>query len=720
MEKKILRLLIVDDSPDDAEVASAALRKAGFMLKTQRVQDLASMQAALDKSAWDVVLSELSLPHLGALLVLELLKRLNLDIPCIVLTRQIKDTELEKIMRAGACDVVIKNQPVRIPLVVERELKACEERRAYRAVLKRLQELEAKSRAIIDGTHEAICYCQDGMHLDANKAYLDIFGYGSLDELQGVPVMNLIDKNDRPRFKEYLRKAGTGSVPQTQEFLAVRRDDTRFPAELTVSTITVNGERCVQIVASDISKRKAVESRLQYLNRHDPLTGLLNRHHFLQELNKAVERARQSGATSGLIYIDLLQLKEINDTLGHATGDRILLKVARLMREKLGEEAVLARFGGDEFTILLRDVDEAGLKSISDGLQAALKQAAYSEGGKTFTCGCSYGVALIDRDAESAQKLLSRAYQASQRQGTADQAKSPAASTKQSAGAPAAQQPPAGATASPAGNEWAARLRAALDKNDFQLAYQPIINLHGDPAEYFEVLVRLSGPGGDSIPASAFMPAAEQANLAAAIDRWVTGEAIRALAELHRQDRRASFFVNICAAVLKDPDFLIAVQKQLREAGVKPRYLIFEADESALTAYPAEADAFLKAARKIGCCFAIDNFGHNLNTLELVRQLSVDFVKIAGAHIHNLSSDPVTQTSLKALVQVAKAIDKKVIAKSVEKAEDLAILWNLGIDYVQGNYFQGADNQPDYEFASETTLSSDTAAPNWASGGNGR
>jgi EAL domain-containing protein (putative c-di-GMP-specific phosphodiesterase class I) len=200
----------------------------------------------------------------------------------------------------------------------------------------------------------------------------------------------------------------------------------------------------------------------------------------------------------------------------------------------------------------------------------------------------------------------------------------------------------------------------------------------------------------------------------------VTGEAIRALTELHRQDRRASFFVNICPAVLRDPDFLVTVQKQLREAGMKPQHLIFEADESALTAYPAEADAFLKAARKIGCRFTIDNFGHNLNTLELVRELSVDFVKIAGAHIHNLSSDPVTQTSLKALVQVAKAIDKKVIAKSVEKAEDLAILWNLGIDYVQGNYFQGADDQPDYEFASETTLSSDTAAPNWASGGNGR
>ena len=207
MEKKILRLLIVDDSPDDAELAVAALRKAGYMLKNQRVQDLASMQAALDKGPWDVVLSEYTLPHFGAQLALDLVKRALLDIPFIVVTRNIRDPDLVKIMRNGAHDVVLKNQSARLAPVVERELRVTEERHQFRQMTKALSEVENKNRVIIEGSREAIGYCQDGMHIDANKAYLDMFGYENNKELEGVPVLNLIDKSDHPRFKDFLRKA---------------------------------------------------------------------------------------------------------------------------------------------------------------------------------------------------------------------------------------------------------------------------------------------------------------------------------------------------------------------------------------------------------------------------------------------------------------------------------------------------------------------------------
>ncbi len=716
MDKKILRLLIVDDSPDDAERATSALRKAGFMLKTQRVQDLASMQAALDKSAWDAVVSEYQFPHFGAALALDLLKRLGLELPFVVLTRHIRDADLEQIMRAGARDVVRKQEMVRLPHVIERELGVFQERRAYREALARLAELEAKSRAIIEGTHEALCYCQDGMHLDANKAYLEVFGYESFDELQGIPVLDLIDKADQARFKDYLRKAGAQAQPQTQEFLAVRRDGTRFPAQLTVSAMTVNGERCIQIVASDISKRKAVESRLQYLNQHDPLTGLLNRHFFLQQLGKAIEAARRDDRTSGLIYIDLHQIKEINEALGHATADRILLKVARLMRERLGEEAVLARFGGDEFTVLLRDVDRTGLEQAAARLRAAMKETSFTEEGRTFTCGFSFGIILIDKTVESAQKLLSQAYQNAQRDRPAapppSAAPAPAASTDDSANAPARpgeEQPPAQGA-----DGWAERLQAALEKDAFQLAYQPIINLHGDPAELFEVLARLADTNGEPIPAAQFIAAAEKAGLLGAIDRRVVQTAVRALAELHRKDRRASFFVNLCPQTLCDPQFLIAVQKKLHESHVKPEFLVFEAEESTLAAHPAEAGAFLKAARRLGCRFAVDNFGADPRAFEPLRGLPIDFVKVNVGLIENLAQDEVAQSSFKALLQLARALKVQVIAKSVEKAEDLAILWSLGVDYAQGHYFQVADSLLDYEFTDEATLSSDVSTPHWA------
>lgn len=731
MEKKILRLLIVDDSPDDAELAVATLRKAGFMLKNQRVQDLASMQTALDKGTWDVVLSEYTLPHFGGQLALDLVKRAHLDIPFIVVTRNIRDPDLTKIMRNGAHDVVLKSQSARLAPVVERELRVSEERRLFRQMSQTLNEVENKNRAIIAGSREAICYCQDGMHIDANKTYLEMFGYADLSEIEGVPFLNLIEKSDHVRFKDHLRKASSQHPAAPQEFLAAKKDGSHFHAELAISLVILNGENCTQFVVSDISKRKAVENRLQYLSQHDPLTGLFNRHHFTQELTKTLAKVKNESSRCSLLYLDLNELKEINDTLGHAAGDRLLLKIARMFREKLGESTILARFSGDEFTALLHDMGEDAIKEAVKSLCSSLKETTFTEGGKTFRCDGTVGVVVIDKNADNAQSVLNEAYQICQHH----RPKKPALAAKVPApevvtvptpaaipalapvstpAVPAAEvhkaTPPIPASAM----DWEARLKTALKNDGFQLAYQPIVNLHGEPEEYFEVLLRLVGRHGELIHAGEFMAAAEQLGLLAEIDRWVIDQSIQSLAALHRDRRHASFFVNLCPDALKNPDLISMIQKQLTAAKVNPKYLVLEADEPAVMASPADAARFMQALHKIGCRFSVDNFGNNLATLNRLRDMPIDFLKIAGSLIRNLSTDVLTRTSLKAIIDLAKAMNKQTIAKFVEQADDLGILWNLGFDYVQGNYFQQADAHTDYEFADETTLSSDTSGPTWA------
>ncbi len=743
MEKKILRLLIVDDSPDDTELAVAALRKAGYMLKNQRVQDLASMQTALDKGSWDVVLSEYTLPHFGAQLALDLVKRAHLDIPFIVVTRNIRDTDLVKIMRNGAHDVVLKSQSARLAPVVERELRVTEERHQFRQMSLTLSEVENKNRAIIEGSREAICYCQEGMHIDANKTYLEMFGYQDLSELEGVPVLNLIDKTDHVRFKEHLRKSPSLNSSTSQEFLAVKKDGNHFHAELSISTIMLKGENCVQFVVNDVSKRKAVENRLQFLNQHDPLTGLFNRHHFTQELNKTLEKAKKENIQCALLYLDLNELKEINDTLGHAAGDRLLLKIARLFREKLGESAILARFSGDEFTALLHGLNEGQIKEAVSSLLDTLKETTFSEGGKTFRCDGTIGVVMIDKHTENAQAILNKAYQACQYNRPSkpatvstpapipvptpepvahapepNPAPTPILVTVPTADIPAIDTHKSTVSLSATAMDWQARLKTALEKDGFQLAYQPIVNLHGDPAEYFEVLLRLVGRNGELIHAGEFMAAAEQLGLLSAIDRWVIRQAIQSLAALHREGRQVSFFVNLCPAALKEPELLSILQKQLANSRIKPEYLVLEADEPAVMANSTESAMFMQAVRKIGCRFSVDNFGNNLTTLNRLRDLPIDFLKISGSLIRNLSTDDLTRTSLKAIIDLAKAMNKQTIAKFVEQADDLGILWNLGFDYVQGNYFQQADSHLDYEFADETTLSSDTSGPTWVANSN--
>jgi diguanylate cyclase (GGDEF)-like protein/PAS domain S-box-containing protein len=583
--------------------------------------------------------------------------------------------------------------------------------------------VEGKNRAIIEGAREAICYIQDGMHLDANHTYLELFGYENLDDLTGVPVMNLVMKNDQARFKEFLRKNANGKS-EPQEFMAMKADGNRLPVEFVLSPIEFNGEKCLQLLVSDISKRKAVESKLQYLNQHDPLTGLYNRHYFIQELGKAVDKARRGEETAAVLYIDMQQLKSINEAFSYAAGDRLLIKAARLFREHLGEDTLLARLGGDEFAAMLRGQTESRARDLAASLIHTLKETQFTEGDKSFTCDCHLSVAHVDRHTESAQKILAQAYSAVQKSMPAAAAPPPSAPASVRPLATAAPAPVA-ARAAPAPNpavavgNWSGRLLAAIEKGSFTLAYQPVINLHAEPAEFFEVLVRLVGEDGHLVAAGEFIQAAEQCGLASAIDRWVIKHSIEALAALHQEGRRATFFINLSRATLKDPDLLPSVIRWLREANAKPECLVFETDEPELLAEPAAA-TFIKAARKIGAHFCIDNFGKNLGATEHLRDLPVEYLKIDGGLIRNLSVDPVSQTTLRAVLEVAKALDMKTIAKSVEKAENLAVLWNVGIDYVQGHYFEGAGAEGGDSDSGQTTLTSDTlSTPNWAASSRG-
>lgn len=716
----------MDDSPDEAELALTALRKGGYMLKPQRVNDLAGLQAAIDKGGWDAVITERTLPHFGANVVVDAMKQAHPDAPVLVLTRSIPDAEIGAIMRAGARDVVLKNQMARLLPALERELAVAQERAEHRAAVRSLKEIQNKHRAVVESAREAVCYSHDGMHIDANKAYLDMFEYESMAELEGIPVMNLFDKSEHARFKQYIRKVG--DQPGTpQEFVAIRKNGARFSAEISVSSVTINGEACTQILVADVSKRKAVETKLQYLNQHDPMTGLYNRQHFLHEIEQAIAQSKRDGNVHGVLHIDFHDLRQVTKTLGHSAADRFLLDATRKAREIFGSHAIIARYGDHEFAAHLPNVSSVKLKEHVASAEKTFREGPLSESGIPIKCDCRVTSALIDRRTENAQALMAGLNESATAETSAAKTAVPATAAP-SAKAPEPEKPKApaapGTSAKPAAPAkqpvkpgqvgWPERIALALERESFRLIYQPIVNLHGDVAESFEVLVRLVDDNGKLIPAGAFMPHAEKSGQTIAIDRWVVRQSIRALSELHRQQRKVRFFVNLSASALKDVELVVTAQHALHETGLKGKYVTFEIDEAAVAAHGDAAMAFMRAAGKIGCSFCIDNFGRALAVTNRLREASIQYLKLDGALVQNLTSDAIAQASLRAVCEVAKALEKKTIAKSVESAEALSVLWNLGIDYVQGNYFQEADADLSYDFGGETTIASETNSPNWA------
>jgi diguanylate cyclase (GGDEF)-like protein/PAS domain S-box-containing protein len=714
---KILRLLIIDDSPDDADVTVATLRKAGYMLKTQRVQDMAGLQTALSQGQWDLILCEYNIPHFGAQFAIDLVKGSHLDTPFFVLAKKISDAALVQIMRNGARDVILKAQSARLAPAIQRELRAHRDRETFRKQQYILKETEDKHRAIIEGSREAVCYAHEGMHIDTNVAYLELFGYENTEELEGIPVLNLIKKDDHKRFKEFMRKKVKNSaVDLNSEFEAIKKDGAPIFVDINISDIDHKGEHCTQIIFTDITKRKAVEKKLQYLNQRDPLTGLYNRHFFLQKLGAAVEKAKAGSNQSTLLFLDLSQLKKINENAGHAAGDRLLLVLAKLFREKLGDQAVISRFSGDEFAVLLPDQGEKQATQTAKGLEATLKDTTFTEGDLTFKCSCMLGKVLIDEKAENARQVLSQAYRscAVDKPAKALDAKMATVPTVNNAQVRTETKQAAEASIDP---EWQRKIQQALQSDSLELAFQPIINLHGDPADYFEVLVRMSDGEGGQIPAGDFIATANATGQILDIDKWVISHAIPALAELHQEGHAATFFINISRQSMADSSVPKLIHQAIKKASINGYHLIFEADEPDLICDPIAAGNFIRTIHDYGCQFCMDNFGQGFGDHNFLRHQAIEYVKITGSLIHNLTNDTINQAILKGLTIVANALGKKIIAKFVEDAESLSLLWDLEISYVQGNYFQQADAEMSFEDesdASEATLSSDESVPNWA------
>ncbi len=666
------------------------------------------MRAALDKARWDFVLCEYTLPHFGALLALDALKHLRGQPPLIVLTKKISSEDIARVMRAGARDVILKGEPARLAPAIERELTVAQERDDYKKTNELLKEVETKHQAMIDGSREAICYSHDGMHVDANRAYLNLFGYHGLEELAGVPVLNLIEKNDHGRFKDYLRKTARNRQNEDEppEFDATKKDGSKLRIEVSMSLINIGGETCTQIVVDDISRRSTQRAKSSADSQHDALTGAYNRDFFLQALAKAIEQAKSGSKSSALLYIELNGLKDINETLGELTGDRLLRWIGQLFRDKLKDNAILARFGGDEFAVLLKETTQRDAQRIADSLKMSIEDASVSVANQADAADCTLGLIVIDKTAGSVEKILSLAYGACEQAKKRKKVPLAAGEDKSNVVAPDDSEPPRLAT-------WRQRIQTALDHDTFQLVYQPVINLIGDPSEYYEVLIRLPGDNDELISAGEFMPVAEQSGQISAIDQWVLQHALRGLAGLHNEGQKATFFVNLSARASQNEALIPLIQQALKEGGLAANHLVLETDESTVDSDPRGTAEFMQALAKLGCRISLDNFGARLASLGQLRDLPIEFLKIDGRLVHDAANDNIKQIALKTIVQIAKLLNKRTIGKNVEDEETLSLLYSYELDYLQGNYFQHADITPDFSFEGETTLSSETDTPGW-------
>ncbi len=707
---KILRVLILDESPDDAEQASAILRQAGFMLKTQRLETGVAVEQNLENSQWDLILCAHGMPNLPAHQVVELVAHKQAFVPVVVLARRIADDELRQLMHAGARDVIIKGQWGRLLPAVERELAVANERRAWTTTRAAMDQLEARYRSMIEASLEAISYVQDGMHMDANPSYLKLFGYENIDLLKETPLLNLIDKQDQARFKAALRKPE--GAEKTQEFLAVAANGTRVPIEVALNPLTIHGEQCVQVVATDITKRKALEVKLQSMHQRDPLTGLSNRTHFVSALGDTLK-------TPGGVLIGLTvnQLAALNQALGHTACDRLLVQIARQLRELAGNQTPVARITGGQFAVLLDAKAASGADTLTKKLNDMVATLTASEAEHTMKPDVTIQQLQLEARHKDRQAIMDQVFKTDiQAAPTAVAPKAakvevtPAApATPISISMPQATQAPAYQPAAPrASGDWAEAVQNALAHNQMQLLFQPIINLHGEPRCLYEAQLTLRTLDGKVVPPAEYLPSAEAIGLGAKIDRNLMLNVIDTLAKYRLDGRPGTVFVGLTFAAVQDSALLAAIQMHIKATGLDPADLILQLNEAVLAQHRDAAGRFIENARAMGMGIAVDNFTGQTVSLETLAELDADFVGM------NCGLDGLKEDALVGAIDAALTLERVIVAKRIEDANVFTGLFSRGVHSVQGDYLQPAGPGLDYSFESEQTLASDEPlAPTW-------
>lgn len=514
----------------------------------------------------------------------------------------------------------------------------------------------------------------EGRWLQVNDALCRFTGY-TRDELKATTLRALTHPEDVDLDADSLRELLDGRTPSYQIEKRYRHAwGHHVWGLLTVSIVRGDQGKALHLVSQvqDISERKELAQRLEYLTDHDFLTGLVNRRRFEQELCREAERVARYGTPGAVLVIDLDNFKDVNDAFGHKAGDDLLKGVAGAVRHRIRQTDLLARIGGDEFAVLLPQTDSEQAQVVADGIVKAMGRHVAVLGDRSIRVTASVGVVMFD--GLSAVEVLACAdlamYEAKQAGRNRFALYDPGRGRREQVSARLAE---------------VEHLRVALEEDRFVLYGQPILDLRENEVRQYEVLLRLRNVGnGELLTPSTFLYVAERFGLIQAIDGWVARQAIALIAEQERAGRRLVLHVNLSGKSIGDPRVAALTESALAEAGIDPSRLVFELTETAAVANIEEAKAFAHRLRARGCRLALDDFGAGFGSFYYLKTLPFDYFKIDGDFIRGVAASPMDQLVVGAIVGIARGMGKQTIAEFVTDDETLRLLERAGVDYAQG------------------------------------
>lgn len=527
---------------------------------------------------------------------------------------------------------------------------------------------------VFDIASEAILISgADNRILAINEAFTEITGY-STDEVIGKNPSMLSSGRHDQAFYDALWRSLEGTGRWQGEVWNRRKNGEVYPEWLSIAVVrnTAGEPQHYVAIFTDITQRKRDEARIRYQANYDALTGLPNRNLFMDRLWQTVAVARREKTNAGLMFVDLDRFKMVNDTLGHTAGDALLIEAARRLRSVVREEDTVARLGGDEFTVILHNMDqELDASVVADKIVQALFSPFSIDGTDVHVSG-SIGVTVYPRDGETADELLRNSdaamYRAKERGRNCYHFYTPEI-----------QERAIGRL------HMENALHAALENGEFEVFYQPKVDIADGGVRGAEALIRWRHPEQGLVSPAAFIPIAEDSGLIVPIGEWVLRDVCRQIKEWD-QDGVAMpvVAVNVSLRQFREQDIPALVERVTAETGLDPRRLEIEITESLFADEVEKTVAVLRRLKALGVSLAVDDFGTGYSSLAYLRRFPIDVLKIDKSFVDGVTNDPDDAAIAEAIVAMAHRLNLHVVAEGVETQDQLGQLHEMTCDIAQG------------------------------------
>ncbi|MFU8822477.1 MAG: EAL domain-containing protein [Gammaproteobacteria bacterium] len=670
-ETTAVPVIVLSRHEDNAEAINRVLRNSGRAAHVLRLDDAGDLADRCAKDGCELLVVFADESENLLITAAAVIEAAGLDVPMVSCREKLDEDAIAADIACGAEDAATLQRADRLTAVLERALRLGRLDRALRGAIASASSYREQLRRVVAGTADALAHVGEGIVLDANRAWAQLFGFDDEAEMPGLTFMDLFLPADQPAIKGALVACAQGRLPpQGIKATGVTRHDKPVAVRLELEPASFDEEPCVRvrIPARAEDDDEALGERLRAALRLDPGTGLYGRHHLLERIETQLAADSPAGV-QGLVLFSIDDLPGVQRQVGARGLDIVLAGLADLLRDSVQARDLYGRLGTGDFGVLASRGTRRDLKAWAASIIGKVARTLFEAGGKSVSLSLSAGIAMVDRRGMAVDELYRTANEALVKaaeinRGQVGMSRSEEDSTR----------------LEELDRLWVTRIKKALIENRFRLADQPIASLTGEHDDLHDLFVRMIDEQGDEILPAQFMQAAERNRLAKNIDRWVIAAAFSFC--VSRPDSIA--FVRLSKDTMLDTMLPAWLETCRKNARLPEGVMVFQVSEEVAASHLKQTRDMAIRLKTIGFGFSIEAFTASPSSAPLLGHLPIDYLKIDGSLMQGLAGDEPLQERVRAIVHEAKTREIKTIAERVEDANTMAVLWQIGVQYIQG------------------------------------